>query len=171
MAKEDFIFFWNGTYSQWEPSKFTIDNVEYNCCEQYMMAQKALMFNDLDSYTEIMKSTSPRQQKELGRSVKGFDKETWEAKCQDIVYEGNYAKFTQNPHMKEELMATGNLEIVEASPYDTIWGIGLGERDPLAWNKSTWKGLNWLGIAIMRVRTKLCEEDMFFMEQKLTNNR
>jgi ribA/ribD-fused uncharacterized protein len=73
MAKEDFVFFWNGTYSQWEPSKFTIDGIEYNCCEQYMMAKKALVFKDQESYNMIMHADNPRDQKAFGRRVKNFD--------------------------------------------------------------------------------------------------
>jgi ribA/ribD-fused uncharacterized protein len=157
MAKENFIMFWGGTYSQWCPSKFTIDGVEYNCAEQYMMAKKALLFDDVESYNMIMYADNPRDQKAFGRRVKGFDKDKWEAVCRKYVYDANYAKFTQNPKMLEELMATGDKEIVEASPEDKIWGIGLHESDPLAWDKSTWQGTNWLGEAIMQVRKTLKE--------------
>jgi ribA/ribD-fused uncharacterized protein len=159
MAKEDFVLFWDGIYSQWHPSKFTIDGREYNCCEQYMMAKKALTFNDQESYKMIMYSDNPRDQKAFGRRVKNFNAEVWSVISREVVYQGNYAKFTQNPELKEQLMATGDLEIVEASPYDKIWGIGLGEEDPRAWDKSTWDGLNWLGEAIMRVRETLRKEE------------
>lgn len=157
MKKEDFIFFWGGTYSQWAPSKFVIDGVLYNCCEQYMMAKKALMFHDYVALQKIMSSKDPSYQKEQGRKVIDFDVNLWTKYCRQIVYDANYAKFTQNPEMREELIATGNKEIVEASPEDKIWGIGLHESDPLAWDKSTWKGTNWLGEAIMAVR-----EDLFY---------
>lgn len=158
MVKNNFLFFWGGTYSQWCPSEFEIDGVYYNCAEQYMMAKKALLFNDLESYDKIMLEKQPYHQKALGKKVKGFVKETWESVCRTIVFDANYAKFTQNPKMYDELMATGNLEIVEASPEDTIWGIGLLETDPLALNKATWKGTNWLGEAIMGVRDELRKE-------------
>jgi ribA/ribD-fused uncharacterized protein len=158
MVKNNTVLFWGGTYSQWCPSKFTIDGIEYNCCEQYMMARKAKLFGDNDAYREIMKSKDPAYQKQIGRQVKGFEKNEWESICRQIVYDGNYAKFTQNPVMKEELMATGDMEIVEASPHDKIWGIGLHETDPRAWDKSTWKGTNWLGEAIMQVRETLKKE-------------
>jgi ribA/ribD-fused uncharacterized protein len=172
MAKEDFVFFWNGTYSQWEPSKFTVDGIEYNTAEQYMMAKKALVFKDQESYDMIMYANNPRDQKAFGRRVKNFDADVWSVISREVVYQANYAKFTQNPKMREELMATGDLEIVEASPVDKIWGIGLGENDPKAWDKATWEGTNWLGEAVMRVRQKLREEEFStFMEQKLTNNR
>lgn len=152
MAKNDFIFFWNGIYSQWHPSKFIIEGVEYNCCEQYMMAKKALLFGDEESHKMIMASDNPRDQKAFGRRVKGFDTDKWNAVCREYVYEGNLAKFTQIASFKEQLLATGTKEIAEASPVDNIWGIGLAENDSRAWDKSTWEGTNWLGEAIMKVR-------------------
>jgi ribA/ribD-fused uncharacterized protein len=168
MTTDKFIFFWGGTYSQWCPSTFTIDGVEYNCAEQYMMAKKALMFNDFDAYREIMLEKNPATQKAIGKTVRGFDKEKWEKYCLDIVTDGNYAKFTQNPEMKKELLGSGNREIVEASPEDRIWGIGLHESNPDVLDKSKWRGTNWLGIAIMRVRQRLRDEDFSFMNQELT---
>lgn len=120
--KNDFVFFWGGTFSQWYPSKFTINNIEYNCAEQYMMAKKALLFRDKESYNKIMNSKDPSYQKQIGRKVKNFDVDKWNSKCREYVYEANYAKFTQNPKMLEELLSTGDKEIVEASPEDKIWG-------------------------------------------------
>ena len=155
MITDKYVFFWNGVFSQWYPSNFVIEGVEYNCCEQYMMAQKALLFNDMESHKMIMYSKSPDEQKGFGRRVKRFDKDKWEAVCKEIVFDANMAKFTQNPKMLEELMDTKELEIVEASPYDKIWGIGLHETDPKALDKSQWQGTNWLGEAIMSVREKL----------------
>lgn len=150
--KSDFVFFWGGTFSQWQPSFFQIDGVEYNCCEQYMMAKKALLFNDFETLAHIMASDQPDDQKALGRKVKGFNVEIWVKYCRKFVYDGNYAKFTQNPKMREELMGTMGKEIVEASPEDPIWGIGLRGNDERAWKKETWLGTNWLGEAIMQVR-------------------
>ena len=155
MTTDKYIFFWGGTFSQWCPSKFTIDGVEYNCTEQYMMAKKAMMFNDFDAYREIMLEKQPAIQKAIGKKVRGFDKDKWETYCRKIVYDGNLAKFTQNPKMKAELIASGNLEIVEASPSDIIWGIGMHETHPDILDKSKWLGTNWLGEAIMEVRHTL----------------
>lgn len=171
MAKEDFVFFWGGTFSQWTPSDFVIDGIKYVTAEQYMMAKKALVFKDQEAYDEIMSTKNPRDQKAIGRRVKNFNADVWSVVSREVVYQANYAKFTQNPKMREELMATGDLEIVEASPEDKIWGIGLLESDPRAWDKSTWQGTNWLGIEIMRVRQKLREEDIAFMAQELKNTR
>jgi hypothetical protein len=158
MAKNDFVFFWGGIYSQWAPSEFEIDGVIYSHAEQYMMAKKALLFKDFDAHREIMLESNPALQKAIGKIVKGFDKDIWEKHCRKYVYDGNYAKFTQNPKMYDELMGTGSKEIVEASPFDKIWGIGLSADNPLAWNKSTWDGTNWLGEAIMQVRERLKKE-------------
>lgn len=155
VKKEEFAFFWGGTMSNWAPSKFIIDGVQFSCGEQYMMYKKALMFGDFESAKKIMNTSNPRDQKALGRKVKGFDKLTWETYCRKIVYDGNVAKFTQNPDMLDELMFTVNRTIVEASPKDDIWGIGLSADDPRAKDRSTWLGTNWLGEAIEKVREDL----------------
>lgn len=162
-TQSQFTFFWGGFMSQWALSPFVIDGVRYNCCEQYMMAQKAKLFHDGPAYHEIMKSENPARQKRLGRLVKNFNKDLWESVARDVVYRANYAKFTQDIRMYNDLMATGDTEIVEASAEDTIWGIGLAEYDSRSRDKSQWLGTNWLGIAIQEVRERLREE-------KRTNN-
>ena len=157
MITDKFIFFWGGTYSQWCPSKFVIDGVEYSSAEQYMMAKKALLFNDTEAYNKILATRRPYEQKAHGRKVKGFDKDKWEEICRDVVYKANLAKFTQNPEMKAELLASGDREIVEASPKDKIWGIGMDVNHPDILDKSKWQGTNWLGIEIMKVRKTINE--------------
>jgi len=102
-----------------------------------------------------MLTSDSREQKAIGRTVKNFDADKWSAVSRDFVYQGNYAKFTQNPALLKQLLATGNKEFCEASPQDSIWGIGLHETDPLAWEKETWKGLNWLGQTITKVRNDI----------------
>jgi len=149
---DKYVLFWNGPFSQWYPSRFEIGGVEYGCCEQYMMAQKAIMFGDMESHKMIMSTDRPEDQKAFGRGVRGFDRQRWEESCRQIVFDANYAKFTQNKDLLERLMETGSLEIAEASPVDPIWGIGLHETDPDAADKSKWKGTNWLGEALMKVR-------------------
>jgi ribA/ribD-fused uncharacterized protein len=123
-----------------------------------MMAKKALLFGDYDALREIMLSKDPALQKAMGKKVKGFDKDKWEKHCRKFVYDGNYAKFTQNPDMLSELMASGDRELVEASPEDKIWGIGMHESHPDILDSSKWKGTNWLGQAIMYVRENLIYE-------------
>lgn len=152
---DKYIFFWGGEFSQWYPCSFMINNIEYNCAGQYMMAQKAAIFQDWDSFAAIMKSKNPRDQKAIGRKVKNFDVKWWETICREIVEFGNHAKFAQNPDLLEVLLSTGDKEIVEASPYDKIWGIGLAENDPRCLDKSQWQGKNWLGECIMNVRKEL----------------
>lgn len=146
-----FVLFWGGPFSQWYPHKMTIDGIEYSCCEQYMMAQKANTFNDKEALDKIMATTDPKKQKAFGRTVKNFIPQMWERIAQDIVFRANLAKF-QDPELKKYLFSFGDEELVEASPYDKIWGIGLSEDDPRAVDKSQWQGLNWLGEALMRVR-------------------
>jgi ribA/ribD-fused uncharacterized protein len=152
---EEFIFFWGGECSQWYKSDFVIDKVSYNCAEQYMMAEKAVLFNDFVSFNHVMSTNDPQRQKAIGRSVKNFDQTVWEKECKLIVYRANWAKFTQNPELKQYLMATGKKLFVEASPHDTIWGIGLGEGDPRCHLPQHWKGTNWLGEIITKVRDDL----------------
>lgn len=152
---ENYVFFWDGIYSQWHQAPMEIDGVKYNCCEQYMMHQKALHFSDYEIAEKVMQTRSPRDQKQLGRQVKGFNKAMWDSACVSIVYKGNLAKFSQNEDLKRELLATGDRILVEASPYDAIWGIGLGENEPGVEDPINWKGLNLLGWSITMVKKQL----------------
>lgn len=149
-----FVFFWGGKFSQWYTHDMVIDGVTYNCCEQYMMAEKARIFGDTETLEAIMKQKNPKYQKSLGRGVKNFNPHIWDRVCKDIVFRANLAKFS-DPELKEYLFSFGNEEIVEASPYDKIWGIGLSEEDPDCLDKTKWQGTNWLGEAIMAVREAL----------------
>lgn len=152
---DKFVFFWNGIYSQWYRAPFSIDGVRFVTCEQYMMYKKALVFGDEEIANKILETEYPDEQKALGKLVKGFDRAIWDQNCFSIVYEGNLAKFSQNPELKEELLATGDRVIVEASPYDFIWGIRMGEDNKDLESPSQWRGLNLLGFAIMTVRNQL----------------
>ena len=152
---EEFVLFWGGCFSQWYKADMVIDGVSYNCCEQYMMASKASFFGDEEICKQIMSTKDPKKQKALGRKVCNFDAAKWDSVCRDIVYRANYAKFNQNEDCFKELMETGDKTIVEASPYDKIWGIGLAEDDPRALDRNQWQGTNWLGEAIMKVREKI----------------
>jgi ribA/ribD-fused uncharacterized protein len=159
---ESFTFFWNGPFSQWHPARFSIEGVQYNCAEQYMMAEKARYFRDEAALEAIMAAAHPRQQKRIGRKVAGFAAEEWEHAesngrpyCWNVVWRGNVAKFAQNDRLREKLMATDGTTLVEASPSDTIWGIGLAEDDPRAGDRSQWLGRNWLGEVLTDVREHL----------------
>jgi len=150
-----FVLFWDGWPSQWLLCDMVIDDVQYNCCEQWMMAEKARVFKDDYSLYAILASKTPREQKALGRKVRGFDPALWDSVCRGIVYAGNLAKFSQNSALQRVLLATGDRIIVEASPVDPIWGIGLHQDDLRAQDPAQWRGTNWLGVAIMQVRETL----------------
>jgi len=155
IERDGFVFFWNGWPSQWHPAEFTVDGVAYTCTEQFMMAEKARLFGDDETLRQILATASPREQKALGRQVRGFDADRWTAACRDVVHRGNVAKFSQNADLKALLLATGDKTLVEASPTDRIWGIGLAADDRRATDRSAWRGKNWLGEALMRVRADL----------------
>jgi len=156
MRKTDkYLFFWHGFLSQWYMSDFSVAGRVYCCAEQFMMAEKARIFNDFHTFESIMATNNPKEQKALGRKVKGFNEELWNAKAKDIVFEGNYAKYSQNPGLKEKLIETAPLILVEGSPYDRIWGIGLKWDDPRCNNPKDWKGKNWLGETLTKVRDSL----------------
>jgi ribA/ribD-fused uncharacterized protein len=150
-----YVLFWSGIYSQWYKAKMEIDGIEYNTCEQYMMHQKALLFKDEDIAEEIMNELDPSKQKFLGRKIKNFDKSIWDKHCLSIVFRGNLAKFSQNPDLKSALLSTGNRLMVEASPKDNIWGIGMHYEDEGVENPANWKGNNLLGQAITLVKNEL----------------
>ena len=161
-----YIFFWKPTPSlngeltksclgQWFKSLFIIDGITYACAEQYMMAQKARLFKDDEILKQILDTNDPKKMKALGQKVKSFNQSVWDANKFDIVLKGNYAKFSQNEELKAFLLATKNYVLVEASPLDKIWGIGLKENDKNAKNPLLWKGKNLLGFALMEVRKKL----------------
>jgi len=150
-----FLLFWDGIFSQWSLSEFNIDKIKFNCAEQYMMYNKAILFNDIKTANEILKSHLPRHQKRLGRKVKNFKLEKWNSNCKEIVYKGNYAKFTQNKDLFECMKLTNNLTLVEASPNDKIWGIGLHEDDINSCIQSNWLGKNWLGFTLTKLRDDL----------------
>lgn len=155
---EKFTFFWAGEFSQWYPSRFMKDGKIFNCAEQYMMYKKAELFNDAYVQNAVMNSNDPREQKKLGREIKGFDKDKWDAVCKQYVYDANYSKFVQNDNLYNILMQTLGTTLVEASPEDKIWGIGLHKSDERALNRVTWEGTNWLGEIITKVREDLILE-------------
>jgi len=149
------VYFKSNYPSQWFISSFIIDNITYNCCEQYMMAQKAKFFNDEETFKLIMTATEPKEHKSLGRLVKNFDEIEWNKVADEIVFQANLAKFSQNLELKQKLLRTGNKIIVECSPYDKIWGNGLNITDTLNTIPENWKGTNRLGKALMKVREVL----------------
>jgi ribA/ribD-fused uncharacterized protein len=160
MADHNFVFFYANAhpFSNWYMCPFEHNGKQFNCSEQAMMYYKARMFKDYDVAEMIMEQGHPRKQKFLGRQVRGFDKVKWNAECKPIMVEVLKSKFRQDRNAYEDLMETDDKIIVEASPTDTIWGIGLAENDPRALDQSTWLGTNWLGDVLMQARDELRKE-------------
>lgn len=149
-----------------------IENKIFYCREQWMMALKALLFanhyketnnnfrrKNIDVFNKIMNENNPRKIKSLGRKVDGFLDDLWNEWKYKIVVNGNYLQFIQSDKLKQILLNTNNLELVEASPYDKIWGIGMTEKQARQVGKNVWSrnGLNLLGKALMEVRDALRE--------------
>jgi ribA/ribD-fused uncharacterized protein len=141
--------------SQWWPAAFALGGERYPTAEHYMMAEKARLFGDYERLALILEAESPDRAKALGRKVQNFDAARWDAAAFSIVVAGNLAKFGQNPPLKAYLLATGEKVIVEASPVDRIWGIGMAADDPRAAHPAEWQGRNLLGFALMAVRAQL----------------
>jgi ribA/ribD-fused uncharacterized protein len=152
---DSFVIFYGGIYSQWYPSTFTLDGKTYCTAEQYMMEQKALFFEDEAVANAIMRTRNPMEQKALGRQVRGFDADKWNTVARGIVFKANMAKFTQNAALGDALRRTGGRVMVEASPTDRIWGVGLAESDNRVFDPTQWDGTNWLGEALMDVRATM----------------
>ena len=160
MKTEEFEFFWSNKspFSNWYKVDFELEGLWFNCSEQYMMYKKAMLFNNQEIADEIMNTSSQSKQKALGRKVKDFDAKVWKTNCKQIVYDANKAKFLQNENILKHLLKTDGKTLVEASPVDTIWGIGLAEDDPRAQNRHTWRGMNWLGEVLTKLREDLIKE-------------
>lgn len=144
-----------GCFSQWWSAAFTVEGVTYLTAEHWMMAEKARLFNDEDVLAKILAVKKPGEAKKLGRQVRDFVPAIWEAACFDVVVTGNVHKFSQHPDLARYLRQTGDRVLVEASPVDSIWGIGLARDDPAALDPTRWKGSNLLGFALMQVRDKM----------------
>jgi hypothetical protein len=158
MIKGKYLFFWKNKISQWSPDKFKENDIEFNCCEQYMMYKKAILFRDYEMANKILNSSKPGEIKDLGRKIKDFDQDIWNLEKENIVYTGNYLRFSQNPKSWELLKATYPYHLVETSPYDTVWGIGMDEKDEGIDNPDNWKGENLLGKILTRVRNDLMKD-------------
>lgn len=152
-----FTFFWkddeeNAVFSNWYPARIVIDDFEYFCVEQYMMAQKAKLFHDSARYTAILRANTPARCKALGKQVTPFDAAAWDKVKYAVVKQGNHAKYGQNPELMQRLLATGDSVIAEASPKDKIWGIGLTADKASKLPPDQWPGENLLGRILMELR-------------------
>lgn len=154
------VYFVGGPFSQWYASPFEAEILnagthKFNCCEQYMMAGKALVFNDDDVFNAIMLETNPRKHKELGRQVRDFDPDLWNLVARAIVHQGNVAKFTSTEKLNQYLLGTDDLYLVEGAVYDAVWGVKLAWDDPKIEDPANWQGTNWLGETLMQVRDEV----------------
>jgi ribA/ribD-fused uncharacterized protein len=138
--------------SQWWPSPFTVDGVTYVTAEHWMMARKARLFGDAEAERRVLAADHPAQAKKSGRLVRGFDDAIWARERFGIVVEGSVHKFTAHADLREFLLGTCERVLVEASPVDRIWGIGLAADDPAAADPERWRGPNLLGFALMEAR-------------------
>ena len=167
-GRAKYIFFWGHTskqgdgvgkhvFSQWYEAPFVIDGVTYPTAEHWMMAEKARLFGDDDALGRILAAGNPGAAKAAGRMVRGFEEQAWTAARWEVVVRGSVAKFGQHSDLRAYLAGTGDRVLVEASPVDRIWGIGLAQDDPAAENPELWRGLNLLGFALMEARARLRE--------------
>lgn len=162
LTPDDFVFFWGHDdrskgmskvcLSQWFQCSFIVDDQYYNCAEQFMMAEKARIFGDEEIRQQILAEYSQMTMKKLGRQVRNYDDVIWKERRFDIVEKGNIAKFSQNKSLMNFLISTEDKILVEASPKDTVWGIGLAESSSDTINPRKWQGENLLGFALMEVR-------------------
>jgi len=161
-----YLFFWGhkpepggavgaGCLSQWWPAAFTVDGEAFATAEHYMMWRKATLFDDAEAAAAILAAGHPHRAKSLGRQVRGFDERRWAQERFAIVVAAGTAKFGQHPELRDYLLGTGDRVLVEASPTDRVWGIGLAADDERAADPATWRGLNLLGFALMAARDAL----------------
>lgn len=165
-SRAKLLFFWGhqpskdgrittSCLSQWWPAPFSVSGLTYPTAEHWMMAGKARLFGDEPVARQILSAGSPRQAKQLGRQVSRFDAAKWDTEKYRIVTEGSFEKFRQHPALGAFLLSTGDQVLVEASPVDRIWGIGLAADDERAGNPLLWRGENLLGFALMEARDRL----------------
>lgn len=163
------ICFWkpdeeSGFLSNWYESPFHIidlngETLRFTCIEQYFMWQKAKLFGDEEIAKEILDTPySPKKYKTLGRRVNGFDEEMWTHNRASIMEDALYYKFTQNKNLLAALISTNGFYLVEASPFDTVWGIGMSANDKDVAQEMRWRGKNLLGESLMKIRQKIISE-------------
>lgn len=169
-ARLKYLYFWGhrpqrdgsvgaGCLSQWWPSPFMADGVMYATAEHWMMAGKARLFGDAEAERRALAAGHPKAAKDIGRSVRGFDQAVWERERFALVTEGSVHKFRHHPDLRSFLLGTGDRVLVEASPLDRVWGIGLAADDERAADPAAWRGLNLLGFALMEARARLAAEE------------
>lgn len=163
--KVKYVFFWGHKkldvgisktcFSQWYDSPFSVEGKVFITAEHYMMYHKAMLFNDIKSAKQILLATNPGAAKSIGREVLGFNEEKWLSHRFEIVVKANVAKFQSNSELQMFLLNTNNRVLVEASPVDKVWGVGLSIDNEFIENPNHWKGDNLLGFALMEARKRI----------------
>lgn len=162
----DYLLFWGHTpkdaaqvdascLSQWFPRAFELDGVRYATAEHFMMAEKARLFRDREALDRVLASKTPAEAKKIGREVRNFAPDAWGRARSEAVVRGNVGKFGAHDDLRTFLLGTKEKVLVEASPRDRIWGIGMGRSNPDALFPARWRGLNLLGFALMEARARL----------------
>lgn len=149
-----------GCFSNWYKRDFCVFGLSnrmftYNCMEQYMMHQKAMLFDDQETADKIMEATDPGEIKALGRQAKNFNSKVWDGYKIMIVKSGLWEKFAQNPDLADILLSTGDAILAEGAAGDKVWGTGLNNRNTEATPVSEWPGQNNLGWLLMQVRDEV----------------
>ena len=168
-ARRSFLFFWShrpqhpdrvdsACLSQWWPAAFVADGHRFPTAEHYLMWRKALLFNDDATAANVLAADGPGAAKALGRAVRGFNDDTWATHRWEIAVSGSLAKFDSDDALRSFLFGTIGRVLVEASPADRIWGIGLPAKAPAAHRPESWQGLNLLGFALMEARARLLSQ-------------
>lgn len=149
------VFFWKNKtpFSNFYHKPFTYKGYPLLFSEQGFMLEKAQLF-DPSMIDKIVHATRPDEAKQYGREIKNYKDKVWANRRYDAMVKVLTAKF-QDPELKAILLRTGDRILVEASPYDRIWGVGLAENDPRILDERNWRGQNLLGKALMQVRDQL----------------
>ncbi len=155
---DTYVYFYTNEFSNFHICSFTFHGFVFGNTEQAFMWQKAMTFGDLDMAQKILETPDdPMGVKHMGRMVKGYDDTIWSSVREQVMLDVNLAKYSQNEYLKTMLLDTGSRIMVEASPVDRIWGVGLSENDPEILEETNWLGQNLLGHVLMAVRTSLTQ--------------
>lgn len=149
------VLFLRGPFSNFAKASFTYLGQEFETTEQAFMYAKAVAFNDQKSISALLvDGITPQQAKGIGRGVQGYVDSVWTKIRYQRMLEVNREKF-KIPYYRELLLATGNKEIIECNPRDTVWSCGLSENDPDSLNQGLWLGSNLLGKVLMQIRDEI----------------
>jgi len=155
ITNSKYVFFWAGEFSNWHNAKIEYKGEKFANTEQAYMWEKALHFDDYEIAELILNEPNPKENKKLGRQVKGFNAAEWLNVSFDLMLEINRAKYSQHESLKWQLINTGDRLLVEASPFDEIWGIGLTAAEAVNTPEEEWPGMNLLGKCLTKLRGEI----------------